>query len=471
MDNNPKILIADGSIQPREREVKFEPKQTISRRIRSRRTQTIAVIAAAGVLLAACGSSSKSAQNSNSSGTSGNSSSPSSPVAISFLNVGATPQALAYFNTTVIPDFERANPNIHVTMETTDWGSAFTKITTAAASKTEADVFIQGGIWLGSLASDHALLPLTKYVASWSGAKNMPASELATGKLNGTQYAIPYYSDLRGLWYNKADLAAAHVTPPKTLAQLKSDAAKLVVKSGGSVTREGMDWAIDNSIGLQQAYTELLYTMGGHEFNATDTSPAFTSTVAQQALNYLSSFYTSKLSSTKFVDVGSSPATIAIGQAAMEVNGFGVYTEAQQYDPKIVKDLAFEPFPTASGSNPVALSFPTKLGIYAGTKHPNSSWKFLSYITSPTVESKWDSLIGQLPADTNAPLGSIWSTPIAKTFFALASDSKAQPTVPVMLKLGPLVNTELEKAVSGQASPSAALASVDSNISSLMQGS
>ncbi len=445
--------------------------QTPKRHARRRHTQKIAAIAAAGALLAACGSASKTAQSSNSSSSSGASSSPSSPVTISFLNVGASPQALAYFNGTVIPDFERANPNIHVTMETTDWGSAFTKITTAAASKTEADVFIQGGIWLGSLASDEALLPLTKYVANWSGAKNMPASELATGKLNGTQYAIPYYSDLRGLWYNTADLAAAHVSPPKTLAQLKSDAAKLVVKSGGSITREGMDWAIDNSIGLQQAYTELLYSMGGHEFNATDTAPAFTSTVAQQALSYLTSFYSDGLSSSKFVDVGSSPATIAIGQAAMEVNGFQVYTEAEQYDPKIVKDLAFEPFPTPSGSNPVALSFPTKLGIYAGTKHPNSSWKFLSYITSPTVEAKWDSLIGELPADTNAPLGPTWSTPIAKQFFALAAESKAQPTIPVMLKLGPLVNTQLEKAVSGQASPSAALAAANSGIASLMQGS
>ncbi|MDA8061400.1 MAG: sugar ABC transporter substrate-binding protein [Actinomycetota bacterium] len=443
-----------------------EPRAQHAGRTRHRNAHKLAALAAAGALFAACGTTSEAAQ---SPATSSHPSSSGSPVTISFLNVGATPQALAYFNGTVIPDFERANPKIRVTMETTDWGSAFTKITTAVASKSSADVFIQGGIWLGSLASDHALLPLTKYVSHWSGAKYMPASELATGKLDGTQYAIPYYSDLRGLWYNKADLRAAHLAPPKTLAQLRSDAAKLVVKRGGSITREGMDWAIDNSIGLQQSYTELLYTLGGHEFNAAKTAPALTSPTAEKALDYLTSFYKDGYSSTKFVDVGSAPATIAIGKTAMEVNGFAVYTEAEQYDPSIVKDLGFEPFPTSTGSHPVALSFPTKLGIYAGTKHPEQAWKFLSYIVSPAVESKWDSLIGELPADTNAKLGSPWSTALAKSFFSLASISKAQPVIPVMLKLGPIVNTDLEKAVTGQASPAKALAEANSSVAAMMK--
>jgi len=430
---------------------------------RFRRKGYAIALVASGLLLAACGSPSKAVEGAASRKPS------AAPVTINFLNVGADPQVLSYFNNTVIPDFEKAHPDIRISMETTDWGSAFTKITTAVASRSAPDVFIQGGIWLGSLEAAHALLPLNKYLSKWSGRSDIPAATMDTGQIDGTQYAIPYYSDLRGLWYNKADLAAAHISPPTTLNELAADAKKLTVTKNGSVEREGMDWAIDNSIGLQQAYTELLYSMGGHEFNAARTASDLTSATALSALKYMESFYKDGASSTKFVDVGSAPQPIAIGKAAMEENGFGVYQSAKTYDPSVLSQLAFEAFPTPTGSNPVALSFPTKLSIYAGTKHPAQAWTWMSYILQPKIQSKWDALGGALPTDTNANLGPAWSTPLARSFFKLASISKAQPTIPVMLKLGPMVNTDLQEAISGQESAKAALSSAASSIDAMMK--
>lgn len=430
-------------------------------------------LAAAG-LLAACGSAAptKSATTSSASHVPGvSSASAAHPVTVTFLNVGAGPQTITYFDDTVIPGFEKKYPHIKVEMETSGWGSAFAKITTAVAAKTEADVFVQGGIWLGTLAADHALLPLNRFIAHWSGRSSIPAAVLASGVYDGTQYAIPYYSDVRGLWYNEADLKAAHISsPPTTLAELKADAAKLTVRgAGGTITREGMDWAIDNSIGLQQAYTELLYSMGGHEFNTRQTAPDFTSATAKAALQYLVSFFKDGYSSTSFVDIGSNPPPIALGKAAMEVNGFTVYTAAKQYNPSILKDLRWEPFPTATGKPEVALSFPTKLGIYAGTKHPNASWDFLSYLLTPKVDAGWDATIGELPTVKGVSDLSPWNTPAAREGFALEKIAKAQPVIPVMLKLGLLENTELDEAIYGKISPSAALDSVQSQVAADMR--
>lgn len=392
---------------------------------------------------------------------------------ITFLNIGAGPKTIQYFDSVVIPGFEREYPHITVQMETSSWGSAFAKVTTAVASRTSADVFVQGGIWLGTLAADHALLPLNSFLAHWSGKGSIPASVLATGDYQGTQYAIPYYSDVRGLWYNEADLRAAHISsPPHTLAQLEADAAKLTVRGpGGSISREGMDWAIDNSIGLQQAFTEVLYSLDGHEFNSSKTAPDFTSAEAQQALAYMRSFFQKGYSSTSYVDISSAPTTISLGKAAMEVNGFVAYSDALQYDPPVASQLRWEPFPTPSGSSPVALSFPTKLGIYAGTKHPNASWDFLSYLLQPKVDANWDATIGELPVVNGATAYAPWNTPAAAEGFQLEKISKAQPVIPVMLKLGPLENTELENAIYGKASVSGALSSIQGQVKADMGAS
>ena len=83
---------------------------------------------------------------------------------ITFLNVGATPSVLNYFNQTVIPRFEKLNPNISVQMSTVAWGSSFTKLETGIVSGTADDVFVMGNIMLPTLASKHGLYPLTKFV-------------------------------------------------------------------------------------------------------------------------------------------------------------------------------------------------------------------------------------------------------------------------------------------------------------------
>ena len=120
-------------------------------------------------------------------------------------------------------------------------------------------------------------------VLSASTAGNLIPKFLKDGQYQGTSYGIPFTTSTRAMYYNKKIFAAAGISaPPKTWAELQSDAAK--IKARGSVGY-GMP------LGSEEAQAELLLWFlgnGGGYLSAQGTyeinSPQNVAT-----LNYISS--------------------------------------------------------------------------------------------------------------------------------------------------------------------------------------
>lgn len=431
---------------------------------RNRRRVTAASLAML-TALAACGQTSSKS----------NAASPSAVakhVNLTFLNTGASPQVISYFDKTVIPQFEKTHPNITVQMSTVAWGSSFTKIETGVVAGTADDVFLMGNIFLPVLASKHGLYPLTKFMKGWTVAKQLNQPALQAGMWNGVQYAVPVNLDVRGLLYNKTMLQQAGITsPPRTWAQYKADAGRLVKKSGGQVTREGVDWAIDNSVGLAQTFNLLIDEAGGSLFkNGPNATATFTgdSPAGKKALSYLVSFYKDGLSSTSFIDVGSAPTPLALGKAAMEMNNAGSFSQAP---PSIARQLKMTaPLAATSSSHPVGMEFVNKLGIYAKTKHPRSAWDFVSYLYTPSILSKWDQLLGEAPPEESLASQAPWS---AGPFHAMMKDEKYAQVFPVELQ-STIIDEDLTRivgdAVYQRVSVPAALAEMKAKLTPLLKG-
>lgn len=396
----------------------------------------------------------------------------SQSVTLSFLNTGASPQVLAYFDKTVIPGFEKANPGITVDMSTVDWGSSFTKIDTSVVAGTADDVFLMGNIYLPLLASKHGLYPLTKFVKGWSELKQLNQPALEAGVWDNVQYAVPANLDVRGLIYNEAMLKKAGVTqPPADWAQYKADAAKLVQKSGSRVKVEGADWAIDNAVGLAQTFNLLVTEAGGHLFkNGANGSATFTggSPAGVRALDYLVSFYKGDISSTSFVDEGSAPSPVALGEAAMEVGNASSFSEAS---PAIAKDLRMTaPLSSTPGGKPVGQEFVNKLGIYAKTKYPAQAWKFVSYLLTPSVVSKWDQLLGEAPPYPSLASQAPWNKGV---LHSMVEDERYAEVFPVELQstaIDEILTRLVGNAIYQKSSVSATLAQMKSQITPLLKG-
>ena len=143
-----------------------------------------------------------------------------------------------------------------INLQTTDWGSAFQKITTAAAAGLTPDSLTLRGIWVGPLASKNALLGIDEFVASWPERDQFYEPYLEDCKYEGTTYAIPIYSAAPTVVYRSDIFTEAGLdpaTPPTTWDEYKEAAAALVQRDGDEVTREGADWGLSTSIGLQQS--------------------------------------------------------------------------------------------------------------------------------------------------------------------------------------------------------------------------
>lgn len=387
---------------------------------------------------------------------------------LDFFLIGPSDEMVSLFEDDLIPSFESAE-SVTVNLQTSDWGSAFQKITTAVASGLTPDVMNIGGIWTGPLASKDALLDLDEYVANWADREQFHEAFLEDGRYEGRQYALPFGSDTRTVIYradfvDEAEQDAS--SPPTTWEEYKNLAASLVVKDGDQITREGASWGLDTSIGLQQAFAQLLFQAGGSYYKD-DGTANFSSDEGVQALEYLVSFYAEGISSVNFVQQpGQAPAVVA-GTAAMALSNSLVFNFAQRQAADVLPHLeASTPLRVVEGAEPVTSAWINKYAIGANTEAPDAAWKWLSHMLSLDALEKQLSLYGGLPPREDLS-DAEYLQGIDEDFLDAAKYVVTQPPHPEMLQIAQIINRELERAIRLEATPESTLSTIDDEINSL----
>ena len=175
----------------------------------------IVALAAAGLTLTACSSSSD---------TAGDIESPSAEASGTlkvWLMDGSQPQSVI---DAVNAQFAEAYPNVEVQVELQQWGGIQDKLTTSLGTDSTPDV-VEIGNSLTAKFSDAGLL--AELDAAEFGVEGMLPGLQASGELDGIRYGVPYYGGVRIVVYKKSDFEKSGVEVPTTLAELESVAAKL----------------------------------------------------------------------------------------------------------------------------------------------------------------------------------------------------------------------------------------------------
>ncbi|MGD8628975.1 MAG: extracellular solute-binding protein, partial [bacterium] len=123
----------------------------------------------------------------------------------------------------LIADFEAANPDIKVKMETLTWQSGYEKIIMAYASGQLPDLLEVGSTWMPKLQAEGAVSDITDLTRDLE--PHLMMWDLST--FAGRRYGIPWLIGSRVLFYNKDLFAAAGLSPedpPATWEELKDDA-------------------------------------------------------------------------------------------------------------------------------------------------------------------------------------------------------------------------------------------------------
>jgi len=353
--------------------------------------------------------------------------------------------------------FEAANPNIKVTVQVLSSDS-----TTYLASlehyfisgSSTPDVFESDVTYPAKFAQAGWVLPLTQFHPASS---QYFAHEVAAGTYNGTLYAMPWFDNPEGLFY-RTDLIK---TPPTSPAQVVSD-AEAAMKADKSL-KEGIAFEADKYEGAITAFLTVDSAFGGTLDPSNVNTPG---NVA--ALNWLhAAIYTNKIAPQAVTgwQEGQVEEQFASGYTPFAIDY--PFVEAQPLAAAVKGHVGYIPFPAGAGGTPGSALGGEMLAINAKTAHAAAAWKFIQYLTSPSVETARAIAVGDPPSLPSAYTSALYSAaPYFKNVLTLNQYSAPRPVTPNYLTVSSDLQT-LFSSVFANASPGAAAAAFAAGASTI----
>jgi ABC-type glycerol-3-phosphate transport system substrate-binding protein len=381
-----------------------------------------AAVALAGAGVAGCGSSSSPAA-----------SAPAAPAKLTVWRMGASVPSQVTWMNGVVTQFHKQFPQYKKTKVVVDWipwTSRATDWTNALTSgKGGPDITELGNTDTPGIAAQGALADITTQVKAWSSGSDLIAGNLANDTVSGTNYAVPWFGGVRGIWYRTDQFTKAGISsPPTTWAQLVSDAKLLMAKYPGTF---GLGAPSDYT----NAIVSFIWGAGGQvavqkggKWVAELNSPQ-----SEAGIKFYSDLLlTDHVSPPKYVgetELGAPGATsggsdedFAKGTLDMYIDGPWAQSSLTAVSTQYEKDWASFPIPSESGPNPApAFAGGSDLGVWAKSANKTASWDLVSVMDSPANATTFANLQGFFPEFTSSLSGGKYSGSQVMSGFAKAA--------------------------------------------------
>lgn len=373
-------------------------------------------------------------------------------------------------------DFEAAHKDIRIKpVYAGSYDDTIAKAITAFKAGKAPPLAMLGAIQVFSLIDLDAIVPIDQLATSaedkaWLNGF-FPAF-MANGSVDGHVWSVPFQRSTPVLYWNKDAFRQAGLDPEKPPASWTEQtemARKLVVKSGNTVSRWGVQ--IPATGGTYWLYQGLAMEAGQQLMNRTGTETYFDKPGAVEALEYWVSLGKQGVQAPGVLDWGATPNDFCAGRTAMMWTTTGNLT--------FVRQNAKFPFGTAMLPAGKQRGAPTGGGSFyifatASKDERAASLAFIKWATSPDRAAQWGMDTGYVATRPDA-----WQTPrmqaYVKTFpqAAVARDQlpyagpelsthdNQQVTLPL--------NSALQAALAGTKQPKAALSEAQANAERLLR--
>jgi multiple sugar transport system substrate-binding protein len=361
-----------------------------------------------------------------------------------------------------IPEFERQNPGIRVTLQQIPWIAAHEKLLTAYAGDATPDLAQIGNTWIPEFVTIRALADLTSFARASrtiDGHDDFPGI-WATNVVDGVLYGIPWYVDTRVLFY-RSDILASVGYPhaPRTwsewldaMTRIKSER-----KARFGILMPTNEFEPIEVLALSNGST-FLDEKGAH---GAFEKPAF-----RDAFNfYVDIFHRGLAPVVSNTQVANLYQQFAQGDFAMHITGpWNVGEFKRRLPPAMNGKWGTAPLPARDASAPTGVSMAggSSLVIFRASRHKAAARKLIEFLSQPAEQVRLFERTGDLPARRSA-----WATP------ALAGDPyfpafkeqlervKPFPKVPEWEQIATSIFQHGEAAVRRASTPEAALADLD----------
>ena len=363
----------------------------------------------------------------------------------------------------IIGQFTKLHPKIHIQLEYVNNDLALQKVTAALQAGTTPDISYQYGTNMPALSGTSQLVNLTNIVSQpgWGWTDFVPG-ERDVATVGGKVLGIPALVDNLAVVYNKTLFAKHHLTLPSpnwTWSQLAAD-AKAITDPAHKIF--GLTFPSDGSETTVWQYEAMFWEAGGHLLNPAGNKVAFDSPAGIQALTLLRQMQAAHSLYLDFhPNAGRSETLFNSGKLGMIITGpWDLATF-----PNVKYGVQIMPSWAPGGSHQ-SISGPDNWVVFNnGPARVKASLEFLRYLTTPSVLLQNSMATGDLPTRLSVqhlPGFSQFNVkyPGAGVFAAnLANIVQARPQIKQYPTISAALGRSIVAALLGQQSPAAALSS------------
>jgi multiple sugar transport system substrate-binding protein len=425
--------------------------------MRIRRQSRRVLVLAGASLLAVTGAACSSSSSSSAGGSSSN-----AKVTITefdyFTSSGGN-AALTWYN----QQFMKAHPNVTVKRTVVPYADLITKILQDASAGDMPNLLLVDNPDVPEVAATGQLVPL-------NGMPGFTSSGYTSGAISectyqGKQYCYPIGTNTVGIFYNKAMLAAAHVSPPTTWAELQADAKALTTSS-----HYGIAFDATNDEQSTWQLEPFFWSNGG---SLTDVStPQF-----DQALQLWVNMVKDGSASKSVLTWGQDPDVtqqFLHQKAAMIEDGPWILPELNAAGWKYNQQYGIVPIPTdQAGQKVIAPLGGETLDIGAGgsSAQQQAAWEWIEGMQQPSTMIHITSLMYYLPSKPAVIQTYLQGGP-EYTVFAQETETARSRTIEYGAnypKVSQAIWTAIQAAITGTASVNSALQTAQGTISGIQK--
>jgi multiple sugar transport system substrate-binding protein len=358
----------------------------------------------------------------------------------------------------IMDDFEKANPDIKVTLVSGPYSTTHDQIVVGAASGTLSDVVGLDGAWVNGLSKQGAIASLDPLMDA-AGYDRSQIVDII--KVGGQSVMFPLASFVYPVFVNLDVAKAAGVDKMPTNRTEFAEAAKKMTNADKNEFGWVLPLSLETPNGIQNDVMAWVWASGASMLK--DGKPDLENETVVGTLDYIKSLN----------DAGViSPGTFAKkeqdkveefvnGRVGMMVDSLAHINLIRQRNPKL--NFGISAVPAVDGyTGKRGMPYASwGIGISEGSEHKEEAWKLVEYLMSPEVNSKLVTIANAFPGNLKAKPDLSKSDPLFSEAFKIYQEGYLANEfvgLPVAEELMRQMGIEVQKLLEEQATAQEAAA-------------
>jgi multiple sugar transport system substrate-binding protein len=319
--------------------------------------------------------------------------------------------------------FEAANPGTKIQIEVVPWDNLQQKLTTDISAGANADLSIIGTRWLLDYVSQDVVEPLDSYVTPAFRARFIDTF-LTPSVLNGKVYGLPIAASARAMYYNKDVFKkAGYDALPATWADFKAAAEKIKPTGVYPFGLQGKE--IETDVYFYYA----LWSYGGEIIK--DGKSGLGSQAAVDAATLYKGMIDAGLTEPGVTSYAREDVQNLFkqGKVATVITAPFLSGQIKKEAPNL--NYAVAPIPAGPSGAQGTYGVTDSIVMFKNSKVKEEAWKFLDFIFTAEMRTKFDKVEGFLPvnaAEAKDPLFA--DNTDLKVFTSLLPKARFAPVIP-----------------------------------------